>query len=173
MAVAAGGWLALSSFNRHPSPSSAPSLSAISTTPSTVLDPALPGFNPTAGQVLQVAASLDAAREVLPPRQGGRVTTSQVDAVDQDGYGSSPLDPGPFLLDAVCVGYGTIQVEVDDSRGKRLAEPLVLPCYTDVGSGSAKSISFMAPGGAVTVLVHSLAIHTVAVVGFDVSPQAV
>lgn len=172
VAVAGGLWVGLSSFTGHPSASTAPSSSALSTTPRAAVESAPPAASPTVGEVLQVAVSLDAARAVLPPRQGGQIAVSEVDAGDQDGYGSSPLGSGPFLLDAVCVGYGTIQVEVDDSRGQRLAEPRVISCHTDVSSGDLKSISFTAPGGVVTVMVRSLT-NSAAVVGFDLSPQAV
>lgn len=70
------------------------------------------------------------------------------------------------------MGYESVQVEADDSRGQTLSEPHVLPCYTDVSSGDPKSISSTAPGGVITVTVRSLS-HSVAVIGLEVSPQAV
>jgi hypothetical protein len=87
------------------------------------------------------------------------------------GIGSPTPKPGALLVDVVCVGRGTVQIDLRDSQVQQLTDPRSLSCRPDVSSTDAQSIGVVLNGG--EIMIHTMASSdTDAVLVYEISVQS-
>jgi hypothetical protein len=120
-----------------------------------------------------VRAALEIRIRVLPSRQDGQSGAFQIDD-GESGIGFAVPKPRALVVDLVCVGLGSVEVEVFGSQGRRLSDLHSLACHTD---GSAVdpvvlTINFVLDSGEVMIHVRNPD-DANAVLAYQVSPQGV